>query len=47
MPGLSIQYSSKAITVNSKNTHETSFVQDEVAPIKNQIKIGTLALSLV
>lgn len=47
MPGLSIQYSSKAINVNSKNADETSFVHDEVAAIKNQINFGTLALSLV
>lgn len=36
MPGLLIQYSSKAINVNSKNVDETSFVHDEVAPIKNK-----------
>lgn len=47
MPGLSIQYSSKAINVNSKNVDETSFVHDEVAAIKNQIKFGTLSLKLL
>lgn len=47
MPGLSIQYSSKAITANGKNVNETSFVHDEVAAIKNQINFGTLSLKLL
>lgn len=45
MPRLSVQYSSKAINVNGKNTDETSFVHDEVASIKNQINFGTLSVA--